>query len=150
MKDRSTAIVVSQEFMVPINTLWETISKAEKMNKWFFAGILDFVPKTGFETSFVISPSERTFTHQWKLKEVIEMQRIVYDWRYKEYPGIGTVTMEIEETPKGSRITVTNTGLESFPEDIPEFAWESCKGGWEFFIQGNLLKYLNGEHVDPV
>ncbi len=133
-----------------MQTLWEAISQAEKMNKWFFSGITDFVPETGFETRFVISPSERTFTHQWKLMEVIQGKRIVYDWSYKEYPGVGTVTMEIEESAYGSRITVTNTGLESFPGDIPEFAWESCKGGWEFFIQGNLLKYLNGEHVDPV
>ena len=77
-----------------------------------------------------------------EITEAVPEQRIVYDWRYKGYPGVGKVTFEVFEEGSGSRLRVTNEGIESFPKDIPEFAPESCKEGWKYLIQGNLKNYL--------
>ena len=57
------------------------------------------------------------------------------------------MTFEIFEEGEGSRLRVTNEGLESFPQDIPEFTRESCEGGRNHFIQENLKKYLEAAAV---
>jgi hypothetical protein len=43
----------------------------------------------------------------------------------------------------GTQFTVTTKVIEDFPNDIPEFARESCIGGWNYFIKERLDKFLN-------
>ena len=142
MTESSQPIVVEQGFQVSRDTLWKAITEHAEMIKWFFDNIPEFKPETGFQTQFTVSTGERDFLHLWKITEVIPQEKIVYDWRYKDLPGVGKVTFEIVEEGAESLLRVTNEGLETFPRDIPEFARESCEGGWKYFLQGNLKKYL--------
>ena len=142
MTESSERIVVEQAFDVSKETVWKAITDHEQMVKWFFDNIPEFKAEAGFETQFDVDAGERNFHHLWKITEAIPEQRIVYDWRYLDFPGAGKVTFEIFEEGDGSRLRVTNEGIESFPQDIPEFARESCEGGWKYFIQGNLKNYL--------
>jgi uncharacterized protein YndB with AHSA1/START domain len=112
------------------------------MIQWFFDNIPEFKPEVGFGTQFNVNTGERDFHHVWTITDVIPGQKIVYDWRYTDLPGEGKVTIEIFDEGDGSRLRVTNEGLESFPRDIPEFARESCVGGWKYFVHGNLKNYL--------
>ena len=59
--------------------------------------------------------------------------------------GEGFVSFELFEKGEQSLLRLTNEGLETFPRDIPEFSRESCKAGWEYFIQQNLKAYLEKE-----
>jgi uncharacterized protein YndB with AHSA1/START domain len=142
MTESSQPIIVEQDFDVSRETVWKAITDHEQMINWFFDNIPEFEAEVGFETQFNVSTGERDFHHLWKITEVIPEQKIVYDWRYQDLPGAGKVTFEIFEEGDGSRLRVTNEGLESFPRDIPEFTRESCEGGWKYFIQGNLKKYV--------
>lgn len=137
-------ITVNQTFNVSKKVIWKAITEVEKMKKWFFDNIPDFNPKTGFKTQFSVSTGERTFTHLWELTEVIPQEKITYHWSYEEYPGIGTVIFELHEIQNGCVLTVNALGMDSFPQDIPEFSRESCQGGWNYFIKERLPTYLKG------
>jgi hypothetical protein len=92
-----------------------------------------------------VHSGERDFHHCWRITDVIPLQKIVYDWRYKDFPGAGTVAFEIFGKGDGSLLRVTTEGIDSFPQNIPEFTRESCEGGWKYFIQANLKNYIEAE-----
>ncbi|MBT8281491.1 MAG: SRPBCC domain-containing protein, partial [Muriicola sp.] len=62
---------------------------------------------------------------------------------FEEYPGASTSTFEISGTNHQSELVLTVFVQEDFPSGIPEFKRESCIGGWEYFLLGNLKKYLS-------
>jgi uncharacterized protein YndB with AHSA1/START domain len=142
MNESSQPIVVEQLFAVPTHVVWDAITNRDQMVQWFFSDIPEFRPEAGFKTEFNVSTGVRDFYHLWTITEAVPGRKIVYDWRYKNLPGVGKVTFDIIEQGQQSLLRITNEGLESFPKDIPEFARESCEGGWKYFIQGNLKAYL--------
>ena len=117
---------------------WSAITVLEEMLKWYFEQIKSFEPRVGFATEFVIHNEGKTFTHQWKVLDVKPNESITYSWQYPEYPGRSTSKFTLIPTEQGTEVIVTCTGLETFPDDIPEFKPESCRGGWEYFL--NRLK----------
>jgi Activator of Hsp90 ATPase homolog 1-like protein len=77
--------------------------------------------------------------------ESVPGRKIVYDWRYRGIPGAGTVSFEISRNGNETVLRVTSQGMDSFPQDVPEFSRESCEGGWKYFIQGNLKRFLDAQ-----
>ena len=146
ISNRTDPVIVEQSYNVSREHLWAAITVRDQMAAWFFDGIPDFQPRVGFQTQFHVDTGERSFLHCWKILEVIPQQRIVYDWRYANYPGVGTVTFSLFENGSGSRLRVTTEGLSTFPAAIPEFSRESCLAGWKFFVQQRLKAYLS-DHV---
>ena len=144
MSGSSEPIIVERAFNVSPGELWEAITDHQQMVAWFFEDIPEFRAEAGFQTQFPVFSGQRQFTHLWKITESVSGSRIVFDWRYAEYPGVGKVTFEVFEDSDGSRLRVTDEVLESFPREVPEFARESCEGGWEYFLQGRLKTYLEG------
>ncbi|NNC69431.1 MAG: SRPBCC domain-containing protein [Flavobacteriaceae bacterium] len=142
MQAKPAPIFVEQQFQVSRQELWNAITQKNQMIVWFFENIPDFKPEIGFKTQFVIENEGRQFTHLWEIIEVIPEKKIVYRWKYKEYPGVGTVYFEIEGDEDTAKLTLTNLGLESFPTNIPEFKRESCQSGWNYFINQRLKIYL--------
>ncbi|MBT8256835.1 MAG: SRPBCC domain-containing protein [Bacteroidia bacterium] len=136
-------IVVEQHFDLPAKRLWEAITNHSEMIKWFFENIPTFSAEPGFYTEFNIHHEGRDFLHQWKILEVIPEQRIVYDWRYEQYDGVGRVEFELIKVINGTNLRVSNYGLHTFPKDVPEFSIESCRAGWNYFIKDRLVAYLN-------
>ena len=135
---KATPIIVSKEVKCDKTKMWSAITKLEEMHQWYFEQIKSFEAKVGFNTEFVIHNEGRRFTHQWKVLEVNMNTSITYSWQYPEYSGLSESKFAIMETKQGVLITVTCTGLESFPIDVPEFKRESCEGGWNYFL--NRLK----------
>ncbi|MDC6349997.1 SRPBCC domain-containing protein [Zeaxanthinibacter sp. PT1] len=137
-------IVVSQTLEAPKDKIWSAITDREEMVQWYFEQIREFRPEKGFSTAFDVESGGRVFRHQWEVTEVVPGERITYSWDYPDYPGEGLVSFELEEKEEGTLIRVLNWGIETFPQEIPEFSRESCKAGWEHFIQGRLREYVEG------
>lgn len=135
-------VIAEQTYDVSRQDLWKAITERDQMVRWFFDAIPDFKPVAGFATQFNIKAGERDFLHLWKITEAIPEEKIVYDWRYEGYPGVGTVTFELFDEGSGSRLRVTNEGVESFPQDVPEFSPEMCQAGWEYLLQESLANHL--------
>ncbi|TKG93684.1 SRPBCC domain-containing protein [Puteibacter caeruleilacunae] len=142
MIDRTTPIIVEHSSNKDIETVWAAITERDQMVQWFFENIEAFEPRMDFTTSFDVQSGDRNFNHQWRILEVIPFQKIVYHWSYAEYPGEGRVTFELLPQGEKTLIRLTNTGLDSFPADLPEFTRESCLGGWNYFIKERLANYL--------
>lgn len=136
-------IVVEAFFDQSPDILWNALTKLEKMNKWYFEAIPAFQARKGFRTSFKVNSEDRTFTHQWEVLEVIPGTKITYQWMFKEYPGASTSTFEVMEKNGGSKLKLTIVVQEDFPKDAPEFKRESCIGGWDYLIHGNLKKFMD-------
>ena len=137
-------VVVQEEFSRPIRVVWEAITKSDQMTKWFFDTIPNFEPTVGFTTQFNVKAPSRDFLHLWKVEEATAPTKLVVEWRYEGIPGVGHVTKELSEIDGGTRLALTCSGMDSFPQDLPEFQRESCVGGWNYFIKEQLKAYLDG------
>tara|TARA_R110002051_G_C8324023_1_gene435463 strand:+ start:61 stop:510 length:450 start_codon:yes stop_codon:yes gene_type:complete len=140
---REIPIIVEQQYNVPVPELWDAITQLEQMKGWFFDNIPDFKPEVGFETQFLVNAGERNFTHLWRIIKVVPHKKITYDWRYAECKGEGLVTFELFDDGAKSSLRLTAIGLETFPDDLPEFTRESGEAGWEYFLKQNLKNYLD-------
>jgi uncharacterized protein YndB with AHSA1/START domain len=140
--DRSTPVIIEQEFNCSPETVWNVLTYHPLMIQWYFNNIPDFKPKVGFETQFNVKSTTRDFLHIWKVTEVIPFKKLVYDWTFEGIKGKSTLTFELEENNSSTLLKVISIGLDSFPEDIPEFTYESCLGGWNYFIKEQLVKFL--------
>lgn len=139
---RNVPVIVEQSFTNSKETVWNAITQLDFMKKWYFDNIPDFKPIVGFETKFNVKSTSRDFLHCWKITEVIPLKKITYEWTYKGIKGMGIVTFEISQTNKLTKLKLTSLGLETFPDDIPEFTYESCLGGWNYFIKKRLVEFL--------
>lgn len=135
-------IVVEQTFIVSIAMVWNAITDKDQMRQWFFEAITDFEPEPGFETQFNVRYEERDFPHIWRVIEVVPEKRIAYGWRYGGSPGDSTVVWELSETPNGTKLVLTHTGHETFPQDDPAFSRESGQAGWDYIIRESLKAFL--------
>jgi uncharacterized protein YndB with AHSA1/START domain len=142
IKDTSS-VVVEQVFGNSVTQVWQAITQLDQMKQWFFENIPEFKAEVGFKTQFNVDTGERNFLHLWTILEVVPEKSIVYDWRYKEYPGQGTVKFELSESGNQTILKLTNEGLESFPDHIPEFSRASCQAGWNYFIKEQLKAFLD-------
>lgn len=136
-------ITVAQFFEVPTEFLWSVITRKELMVQWYFNNIPDFKPVVGFKTQFNVKAPSRDFLHIWKVTEVVPFEKIAYEWTFKDIEGKGIVNFELIPKDNGTHLQLSYSGLESFPQNIPEFSAESCKAGWEYFINERLLEFLN-------
>ena len=143
MKKTDKPVIVEQIFSVSKEKLWRSITDIDLMKQWYFDNILDFKPVVGFKTQFNVVSGERNFLHKWDVVEVVENEKIVYNWQYEDYKGSGDVSFELFEGNGFVRLEVKVIVLEDFPDDIPEFKRESCIGGWEYFLKERLKEYLD-------
>ncbi|MGB5274953.1 MAG: SRPBCC domain-containing protein [Flavobacteriaceae bacterium] len=139
MKDH---IQVEVLFNASKEKLWSAITDIHEMKKWYFENIPDFEPKVGFKTKFEIGSNEQIFTATWEVLEVLKNERIKYSWSYDEYDGIGITDFLLSEIGHKTLLTLTNEGIETFPQDIPAFTKESCLAGWEYFLKERLKHYM--------
>lgn len=142
MKKTDEPIVIEETFDVSIQKLWKAITDINCMTKWFFENIKSFEPRVGFETRFIIKNEDRIFPHLWKITDVRPEKSISYNWKYEGFEGDSFVRFELSENGKGSKLMLTHTVTETFPQNIAEFKSESCIEGWNWFIKNRLKEYL--------
>lgn len=139
----SQPIILEQVFDSTIQQVWEAITDPTQMRQWFFEQIVSFKAEVGFCTEFDVAFEGRHFIHQWKVTEVLPERKIAYDWRYASYSGDSKVIWELASESHQTKLRLTVQGLETFPQDMPEFTRESCIQGWTFFLGERLKKFLN-------
>lgn len=143
MKAIDPPIVIEQSYVSEIGKVWNALTQVDQMVAWFFDNIPAFEAVKGFQTQFAVQVEDRTFTHCWEVTEVVPGKSITYTWRYQEYPGDATVTFDLkEEGENKTHLKLSLVVLKDFPEAIPEFARDSCIGGWQYFLGENLKAYL--------
>lgn len=136
-------ISVEQSLECSPEEAWEALTNPVYMREWFFEQMPDFKAEVGFKTRFDVQGESQIFDHNWEVQEVVQGISITVSWKYPPHAGEGIVKFEIAPEGSGTLARVTSSGIESFPQDIPEFLPESCQAGWEYFFQGRLKAYIN-------
>ncbi|HSY61920.1 MAG TPA: SRPBCC domain-containing protein [Cytophaga sp.] len=138
-------IVVERLLKAPVSVVWKALTDTDEMKKWYF-DLKEFKAEKGFVFQFGGGPADGTqYTHICEITEVISEKKLTYSWRYEGYKGISYVTFELRATGNKTMLTLTHTGIESFPK-LPHFALGSFKDGWNYIINTSLKNYLEGSN----
>ncbi len=134
-------VVIEQILNAPIAKVWLAISEEDQIKKWSFV-IPAFKPEVGIAFSFDGGPDNRIYHHQCRVLEVIAGKKLAYSWRFEGYEGNSTVTTELFEEGNKTRIKLTHAGLETFPQENPDFARPNFVEGWTQLIGASLRKLV--------
>jgi uncharacterized protein YndB with AHSA1/START domain len=137
------AATVIQEVVINASAeeVWNAITNKEEMKHWYF-DLEAFKPEVGFEFQFYGGSEEKQYLHLCEITEVIPFRKLTYSWRYDGYVGNSFVTFELFEEGKQTRVKLNHEGLETFPQDNPDFAKESFTAGWTEIIGTSIKQYL--------
>jgi len=134
------SIVIERTFNAPIAQVWRALTDVDQMRKWYF-DLKEFRPEVGFEFEFVVEHEGNTYHHLCRVTEVIPQKKIAYTWRYKSQPGDSLVTFELFAEGDKTRLTLTHTGIETFPK-TPAYARKNFESGWTELIGSSLKKFV--------
>ena len=136
-------IVVERTFNTSAAKVWAAITDKNEMKAWYF-DLAEFKPEVGFRFEFMGGPEDGVqYRHICEVTEVIPGKKLTYSWRYDGYPGISFVSWELIEAGDKTTLKLTHTGLESFPQDKPDFAKHNFEEGWNHIINISLKEYLD-------
>ncbi len=144
MKKTDPPIIVSQYFAKPASEVWKAITELTQMKQWFFHQIPNFKAEVGFKVQFNVATPNRNFLHLWEIIEVIPEEKIVYNWKYKNFKGDSLVTFTLTPISNSeTKLVLSTTILEDFDSTIEEFKYESGLAGWTYFIKQQLVSFLS-------
>jgi uncharacterized protein YndB with AHSA1/START domain len=142
MKTVSKPISIEKSFEAPISKVWKAITTSDQMKQWYF-DITEFKTEQGFEFQFYGGSEFKKYLHICKIIEVIMGKKISYSWSYDGFPGKSILTYELsEENNNKTKLKLIHEGLETFPDDNPDFAKKSFAEGWEYILGTSLKKFL--------
>ena len=112
------------------------------MKQWYF-DLADFKPNVGFEFQFYGQGHKgERYLHLCRITEAVKNKKLSYTWKYDGFPGESLVTFDLADASGKTKLTLTHSGLETFPADNPDFAKESFNGGWTQLIGTSLKKFV--------
>lgn len=139
---KNPPVVMEKELDMTVDRVWTAITNKEQLKQWYFS-IDDFKPEVGFRFSFAGQGHRgEQYIHLCTITEVIPQQKLQYSWQYKDHPGYSLVSFELSAVGNKTLLRLTHHGLETFPQDSPDFAWKSFNGGWNEIIGKMLPQFL--------
>ncbi len=130
----------------PVSKVWQAITQKEQMKEWYF-DLAEFRPEVGFEFQFEGGDENKSYLHLCKVTEVVEGKKLVYSWRYDGFEGNSFVSWELFDEDGKTRLVLTHTGLETFPESNPDLARKNFEMGWNEIIGKSLINYLYNQII---
>jgi uncharacterized protein YndB with AHSA1/START domain len=141
---KNEPIVVERTYNAPVEKVWKAITDKDQMKQWYF-DLSDFKAEPGFEFQFEGGEDDRRYLHLCKITEVVDRQKLAYSWRYDGYEGNSFVTFELFPEGDKTRLRLTHTGLETFPQNNTDFAKENFVEGWTQIIGTSLKEFVEKE-----
>jgi len=139
------SVIVARTFNVPVQKVWKALTDVTQIKKWYF-DIKEFKAEVGFEFQFeAIGKDGKTFVHLCKITEVAFCKKLSYTWRYEGYEGNSLVTFELFTGGNETRVKLTHSGLEIFP-NTTDFAKQNFVEGWTFIMEKGLTGFLEKEY----
>ena len=133
--------VIERSYNAPIEKVWNAITDKSQMKQWYF-DLDDFKPEVGFEFRFDGGSDDKIYHHICKIVEVVPNKKLKYSWKYEGFEGMSYVTFELFEEGKTTTVKLTHEGLETFPQNNPDFAKESFMQGWTYILGTSLKNFL--------
>lgn len=139
----TTALVKTFDYPVPAKRLWRALTDLDMMKQWYFPQLRAFKPIVGFRFEFTEDGSE--YQKEWKVTRVEDVRTLAHSWAYRGYPGSSEVIFDIIPHEGSSTLRVTQTNLESYPDD-PHFARSRFEWGWDNLLGRNLKELLTRQN----
>ncbi|MBF9221983.1 SRPBCC family protein [Hymenobacter ruricola] len=135
----SIPFVTEHVYAASLEKVWRALTEKDKIQEWYFPQVRKFEPVVGFRFEFTDDGSP--YGKEWVVTEVVDGRKLAHTWAYRNYPGSSEVTFELIEQGDKTKLALTHTGLESFPDD-PHFARSRFENGWAQILGSNLKDYL--------
>lgn len=140
-------LVLERTYNAPIQKVWDAITNRDQMKEWYFE-FEEFKPEKGFKFQFTGGDENVQYLHECEVLVSDAPNKISYSWRYPEYKGYSVLTWELfSEAENRTRLKLTHEGLESFPQENPNFRVESFTGGWNYFVNEALPAFVETEII---
>lgn len=133
------SLIKEFSYSVPIEKVWEALIDTDKMREWYFPQLLKFEPAVGYQFKFEDTHAE--YQKEWIVTDIQPGKTFAHSWAYKGYSGRSEVVFDLFEEGTNTRLRVTQTGLESFP-DHSHFKRERFEWGWDTILGQNLKNLL--------
>ncbi|MGI8950572.1 MAG: SRPBCC family protein [Chitinophagaceae bacterium] len=143
---KNEPFVIERTYNAPVEKVWNALTDKNQMKQWYF-DIVDFKPEVGFEFTFTGGSESKKYVHLCKITAVIPNKKLNYSWRYKDYEGNSIVTFELFDEGNKTKLRLTHEGLETFPQNNPDFAKESFMAGWTHIIGTSLKEFVEKVNV---
>ena len=139
------AIIIEKHFDAPVAKVWKALTDKNEMKKWYF-DLAEFKAEPGFKFQFYGGPPDGIqYLHLCEITEVIINKKLSYTWRYDGYEGISLVTFELFQVEEKTKLKLTHSGLETFPQGNKDFARNNFVEGWNHIINISLKAYLENK-----
>ena len=133
-------VVVERTLNAPVAKVWQALTDVDQMLEWYF-DLKEFKPQVGFEFEFVVEHKGKKYHHLCRITDVVPEKKIAYTWRYNGEAGDSLVTFELSGQGEKTRVTVTHTGIETFPK-TPAYERKNFKSGWTAIIGTDLKQFV--------
>lgn len=134
-----TPLVKEFTYDAAIEKVWEALTNTAKMKTWYFPQLRAFEPVVGYKFQF--EDPGALYQKEWIVTKVIKGKTLAHSWAYTGYRGISEIQFDLFTEGNVTRLRVTQTGLESFP-DHPHFKREMFERGWDRLLGENLTQLL--------
>jgi uncharacterized protein YndB with AHSA1/START domain len=134
------AVMVERSFNAPVALVWKALTDVDQMRQWYF-DLKEFKAEVGFEFEFAVEHEGNSYHHLCRVTEVVPQKKIAYTWRYKGQPGDSLVTIELSPDGDKTRLKLTHTGIETFPQ-TPAYARKNFEAGWTTIIGTELKQFV--------
>ena len=135
-------LIVERTLNAPVNRVWQALTDNDKMKKWYFQ-LENFEPRVGFEFQFKGQGHKgEQYVHKCRITAVEPEKKLSYTWQYEGFEGISEVSFELFPQGDQTRVTITHTGLETFPQNNPDFGASSFEKGWSHILGISLKDFL--------
>lgn len=125
--------------------IWEALTNNDQMQQWYFQ-LAQFEAKVGFEFSFLGQGSKgEKYKHNCRITAVEPEKKLSYTWEYDGFEGSSEVTFELFPQGDETLVRITHTGLDSFPNNNPDFDPASFSKGWNHILGISLKKFVEKE-----
>ncbi|NNM94992.1 MAG: SRPBCC domain-containing protein [Bacteroidia bacterium] len=137
----SEAVIIEAILAAPVDKVWKAITDERQMRQWYF-NVSAFKPKAGFEFTFEGPVNGKAFTHRCRVTAAEAYKKLAYIWKYEGHSGESLVTFELYPGGNTTRIKLTHSGTESFPEEISNSGREYFVQLWDQLMNKSLPEFL--------
>jgi len=144
----------------PLNRVWRAIADSAEFGSWFgmnFEGSFEagatvrgtIVPTMADEAVAASQKPYEGFPVELTIERIEPKRLLSFRWHpFALEPGVDyanepttLVVFELEETPEGVRLTVTESGFDGIPADRRAKAFDANEAGWGM-VMGLIEKHL--------
>jgi uncharacterized protein YndB with AHSA1/START domain len=121
LRDEGASVRREEVLVAPREEVWSALSNPERLAEWFATEVaLEVEPGGKGVFRWENGEERRALVH-----EVVDGERLAFAW-IDEAAVSSTVELELEETPDGTRLTVTETAISAAAE--PAVDWSVAIG----------------------